>query len=56
MSSEAIEFDIGPWIESLVDEAMIDRAIAAYNADFAGGQRAWMQSALIAAMKGIDNG
>lgn len=48
-------FDTGPFIESLVDDGMIDLAIEAYNANYEGGQRAWMKAALISALKGINN-
>ena len=49
-------FDTEQFVESLIDDAMICRAIEAYNQSFSGGQHQWMHAALLAAIKGIDNG
>ena len=54
-SCDGSGFDTGPWIESMVDDAMIERALAAYHAEHKGTQREWMRSALLAALKGVNN-
>lgn len=43
-------------LEPAIDEAMLGRAIDAYNAEYRGTQAAWMKSALTAALKENNNG